>query len=236
MKHIIYKTVNKLNNKYYIGVHSTTNINDSYLGCGHWRGRKIYNTISSPILKAFLKYGDENFEREVLFIFENRTDALNKERELIDIKDKMCYNARSGGDTNYTYTQNSKLKMSEKAKIRSKKILLQTNLLKEHTQSRVGKTYDEIYGADKAKEVLHKKSLSATGRKHKEESKLKMSEYRKGRDSGKCKGRKKVYDVTTNKIIRLFPEDIDTHMANGIIINETKIVSKFHKVNYIKIK
>lgn len=41
MIHIVYKTTNILNNKYYIGVHSTFNINDNYLGCGHWRGRKL---------------------------------------------------------------------------------------------------------------------------------------------------------------------------------------------------
>lgn len=236
MKHIVYKTINKINGKYYIGIHSTKNINDDYLGCGHWRGRKIYNNIYSPVLSAFKKYGDNNFTRETLFIFENREDALKKEQELIDIKDMKCYNARTGGDINYTYTQDAKLKMSRSAKKRSKKLLLQTNILKEFNKNRKGKTLFEIYGEEKAREILLKKSLSATGKKHSRQAKRKMSLNRKGKDCGKCKGRKKVYDSISNRIIRLFPQDLEAMVAKGIIINEFKRVSKFHNVNYIKIK
>jgi hypothetical protein len=234
VKHIVYKTINKINGKYYIGVHSTKNINDDYLGCGHWRGRKIYNNIYSPILNAFKKYGDENFIKEILFVFDNRNDALLKEQQLVNINDSKCYNARSGGDINYTYTDQAKQKMSKKAKIRSKKFLLQTNLLKEHVQGRIGKSYTEIYGEEKAKEILFKKSKAALGKKHTLESRIKMSQNRKGKDCGKCKGRKKVFDITTNKIIRLFPEDIEKLIKESKIKSEIKKVSKFHKVNYIK--
>lgn len=236
MKHIVYKTINKINSKYYIGVHSTKDINDDYLGCGHWRGRKIYNNIYSPVLNAFKKYGDDNFIKEILFIFDNREDALQKEQELVDINDNKCYNARTGGDVNYTYTQEAKLKMSKQAKIRSKKLLLQTNLLKEYNKWRDGKTYAEIYGEEKAKEILLKKSKAVLGKKHTLESRLKMSEGRRGKDCGNCKGRKKVWDSTQNKIIRLFPIDIETLIKESKVIKETKTISKFHKVNYIKIK
>lgn len=34
MKFTIYKVTNLLNNKYYIGMHRTTNPNDGYLGSG----------------------------------------------------------------------------------------------------------------------------------------------------------------------------------------------------------
>ena len=236
MKYIVYKTINLINKKYYIGVHQTENINDDYLGCGHWLGRKIYPQVKSPILKAFIKYGDYNFNKEILFIFENRKEAYKKEQELVNVNDPFCYNARLGGDSGYLYSKSAKEKMSESARERSKKLLLQTNILKEFNKWKKEKTYKEIYGEEKAKEVLFKKSLAATGKKHSKEAKRKMSLNRKGKDCGKCKGRKKVYDSVSNKIIRLFPQDIQNMIAEGIVINQFKKVSKFHNVNYIKIK
>jgi hypothetical protein len=36
MRHIIYKITNMVNGKYYVGRHSTTDINDGYMGSGIW--------------------------------------------------------------------------------------------------------------------------------------------------------------------------------------------------------
>jgi hypothetical protein len=236
MKHIVYKTINTVNNKYYIGVHSTLDINDSYLGCGHWKGRKIYTNTTSPILNAFLKYGDTNFKREILFIFDNREEALLKEQEIINIRDTNSYNAREGGNNNYIYTTEAKDKMSKSAKIRSQKILLQTVLLKEHVKNRIGKTYTEIYGEEKAKEIRLKRSKSLTGRKLTNEHKRKMSENRKGKDSGKCKGKKQVWNTLTNKTIRLSESELHTEIKRGIVIEKEFIKDKFHKFKFVKIK
>lgn len=233
MKHIVYKTINTINDKYYIGVHSTLNINDNYIGCGHWRGRKIYSNATSPILKAFLKYGDNNFVRETLFMFDKRETALLKERELININDINCYNARGGGDSNYVYTEEVKKKMSESAKTRSKLYSLQTELLTEHVKNRVGKTYIEIYGEEKAREIISKKSNSAKGRKHSDTARERMSVNRKGKDCGKCKGRKRVYDITNNKIVRLFPEQIQLLIQEGKVKKEEITITKFLKAKYI---
>lgn len=54
MNHLVYQTTNKLNNKIYIGVHSTKNINDGYLGSG------------TALKKAVKKYGKQNFKRIIL--------------------------------------------------------------------------------------------------------------------------------------------------------------------------
>lgn len=85
----IYKTTNLINNKKYIGMHSTNNLNDNYLGSG-----KI-------LQKAIKKYGKENFTKEILHIFDNFDDMTNKEREIINsdiFESDEYYNLKEGGE------------------------------------------------------------------------------------------------------------------------------------------
>ncbi len=63
---IIYKTVNKINGKFYIGQDSFNNPN--YLGSG-----KIF-------LKALKKYGKESFEKEIIDTAETDLELDEKER------------------------------------------------------------------------------------------------------------------------------------------------------------
>lgn len=87
MLHLVYKTTNTINGKYYIGIHSTEDINDGYLGSGTLLG------------KAMRKYGRKSFQREILSEWETREDAKVEERRLVDITDPMTYNMVPGGLT-----------------------------------------------------------------------------------------------------------------------------------------
>lgn len=85
--HYVYKTINKVNNRFYIGAHSGT-INDWYLGSG------------KALMNAVEKYGRDNFKKEILYIFDNHEDMYLKEREIVNhefIKDRSNYNIRLGG-------------------------------------------------------------------------------------------------------------------------------------------
>jgi hypothetical protein len=89
MYYTIYKTVNVLNKKFYIGYHKTENINDDYLGSG------------KLLLEAIEKYGKENFKKEILYIFPTKYEALLKEVEIVDenfINRKDTYNFKLGGE------------------------------------------------------------------------------------------------------------------------------------------
>jgi len=88
LNHLIYKTTNNLNSKVYIGVHSTKNINDSYLGSGTY------------LKSAISKHGSNNFTKEILFNFNTRKEALLKEEELVNndfVLDSNTYNLKLGG-------------------------------------------------------------------------------------------------------------------------------------------
>jgi hypothetical protein len=86
--YIVYKTICKINNKFYIGVHKTKNIDDGYLGSGN------------IIKRAIKKYGEENFERIILNILENAADAYAIEASLVTqelVESIECYNLKLGG-------------------------------------------------------------------------------------------------------------------------------------------
>lgn len=93
MPHTVYKTNNLVNGKFYIGVHKTADPQDEYFGSG-----KI-------IKRAVAKYGEANFRKEVLFIFETAREAYQKEKELVAIYrgDRMCYNLNGGGHGGFAY-------------------------------------------------------------------------------------------------------------------------------------
>lgn len=109
--YVIYKTINLKTRQYYIGVHKTQSINDSYMGSG------------IHIIRQIKKYGKYNFCKKILFEYDNKIDAYNKEIELVDVfkKDKKCLNIANGGigGSNFKgrkHTKETKKKLSEIAK------------------------------------------------------------------------------------------------------------------------
>jgi len=88
MKYTVYKTTNTANDKIYLGVHKTEQINDSYLGSG------------MLLLKAVKKYGKDRFVKQILFVYSTAEEALEKEREIVDeefVSRTDTYNICIGG-------------------------------------------------------------------------------------------------------------------------------------------
>jgi hypothetical protein len=86
--HFLYKTTNLTNNQYYIGVHSTSNLKDGYLGSG----KRLRYSVR--------KYGKDNFKMEILESFNDREDLIIREIEIVNkelINDPMCINLKPGG-------------------------------------------------------------------------------------------------------------------------------------------
>ena len=101
MFYTIYKIINVINEKYYIGKHQTKDLDDGYMGSG-------------KILKhAISKYGIENFKKEILFVFNNEKDMNEKEKELVVIGEQS-YNLCPGGKGGFGYINKNRLRDTEK--------------------------------------------------------------------------------------------------------------------------
>lgn len=100
MYHFTYQTKNLLNDKLYIGVHSTDDLNDGYIGCGCYKHKINNKTSNSPLPKAMLKHGTENFSMIPLCFFDTDEEAYEEEEWIANenwVKRRDTYNARVGG-------------------------------------------------------------------------------------------------------------------------------------------
>ena len=95
----VYKTTNMVNNKIYVGVHKSDNIqSDQYLGSG-----EILN-------KSIAKYGRDKFKRQILYQFQTKEEAYTMERLIVDkqfVKRKDTYNIKFGGQGGFGHMQGS---------------------------------------------------------------------------------------------------------------------------------
>lgn len=86
---IIYKTTCLFTGRFYIGMHSTDNLEDGYLGSG-----KI-------LWHSLRKYGRENHQLEILENLDDRSSLKKREREIVNedlLKNPLCMNLIIGGE------------------------------------------------------------------------------------------------------------------------------------------
>lgn len=186
----IYRTTCKINNKYYIGMHSTDNLDDGYIGSG----KKLWRYIR--------KYGRDSFDFEILEFLPDRKSLAIREREIVNehrIQDKLCLNMVTGGSGGF---------ISEKHKQK----FLQASREK-HIQLWNDPTHRKIMTERLRQYTIenHKKGLYNTpppnwlGKKHREETKIKISTTMSGTRLGDCNsqyGTKWITDGNTSRKIQ----------------------------------
>lgn len=204
---IVYKIVNKINNKIYVGKDEKNN--PKYYGSGHL------------IKRAIKKYGIENFEKHILETCENKNILNEKEKYWIkylnSTNPEIGYNIAEGGHGGNTYTEDTKKRISNFFKNRK----FSEETLKKRSESRKNKKIHtpesklKISNAHKGKKLSeeHKKIISEyakkakksdeflknigaiqnywKGKKHTEETKRKMSENRRGKPNINLRGKKR---------------------------------------------
>jgi hypothetical protein len=86
--HYLYKTTCLITGRYYIGMHSTSNMEDGYMGSG----KRLRYSIR--------KYGAENHIKEILGFFDSRESLVEAEKKTVNsdlMQDKNCMNLKEGG-------------------------------------------------------------------------------------------------------------------------------------------
>lgn len=104
MFYLIYKIINNVNRKTYIGIHKTKDKNDGYLGSG------------KLIRRAIKKHGVENFYKEILFECSSFEEMLQKELEFVVVDSKKTYNLIPGGG-NSRFGEASRLGVDARKKL-----------------------------------------------------------------------------------------------------------------------
>jgi hypothetical protein len=153
--HFIYKTTNLLSGKYYIGMHSTDNLNDGYLGSGN------------RLRLAIKKHGKENFKIEILEFFENRKLLAEREAEIVNLEllaKKDCMNMKVGGLGKWPESANESFKhnLQNDPALKERFRLLGSNHFKDlHKKGHF--KYDTFKGRSHSEETIKKMKDSKIG-------------------------------------------------------------------------
>ena len=95
----IYKTTNVLTGKFYIGMHSTDNLDDGYIGSG------------TQLKRSIKIHGLKKFKFEILEFLPNRKLLIEREREIVNedvVSNKLCINLKVGGEGGFVNDEHKK--------------------------------------------------------------------------------------------------------------------------------
>ena len=170
--HFIYKTTNLLSGKYYIGMHSTDNLDDGYLGSG----KRLRYSIN--------KHGKDNHKREIIEYLNSREELKNREEEIVTLNEIAkvdCMNLKVGGEGGFAINADPQLFIDSgirSGKIHSDKLKNDVNYRTKHIKQALA-NFKRGHATGKVKYDSFK------GKKHSEETKDKMSKAKKGQGVGK---------------------------------------------------
>jgi hypothetical protein len=167
--HYIYRITNTKNNRYYIGMHSTDDLEDGYMGSG----KRIRNSIR--------KHGLDAHTKEILEFLDNRRSLAEREKEIVNeslLQNPLCMNLQPGGGGGISSKEHlknlnkgSSIYMKNKWKNPDYRENMSRDISKKSSE-RMKDLWKDVEYRDTFKPFL--------GKNHKEETILLMKEKKKG--------------------------------------------------------
>ncbi len=184
-------------------MHSTSNINDGYLGSG------------LVLRRSIRKYGEKNFKREILEFCESREMLAKREEQIITqklINNRLCMNLQLGGGGGFID------KKHQQKACRAGGLKHKSKLEKDssYLENWIKKT-QEGFKKYVSNTDLTKRTKSFLNKKHTKESKLKMSSSKKGKIGlGKTNSQFNTIWVKNNTSCRkIKKEELNTFLSKG---------------------
>jgi hypothetical protein len=198
--HYLYRTTCLVTDRYYIGMHSTHNLDDGYMGSG-------------KRLKASLrKHGVDNHKKEIIEFFESRDLLIEAEKTAITpemITDRNCMNLMGGGKGGFISEEQQRYRSKCGGKAHSDK-LKNDEEYRKIFNVRVGNNLKNYH-----KLGLHNYK-TFEGKTHSEETKKLMSVIRSEQSIGKGNSQYGTCWITKegyNKKIK--KENLETYLKEG---------------------
>lgn len=212
-KYYLYEIRNIINNKIYIGIHATNNLDDGYMGSG------------KLLKRAIEKHGIENFNKKILSFYDSLDKLLDAEKTIVNedfIKRNDTYNISIGGWGWYHENSNSSIQKRKRLKLDEK--LRDTNFKKKFGD-KISKGLKRFYANNPdRKKILVKRLMeiqpSFAGKKHTKETKekigMKNSINQRGTNNSQY-GTCWIYCIDRQKSIKIKKNELKKYIDNGWI-------------------
>jgi len=171
--HIIYKTTCLITKRFYIGMHSTDNLEDGYLGSG----KRLWYSLK--------KHGRENHVCEVLEVLPNRKDLAAREKTIVNeelLEKDLCMNLKVGGEGGLGFI--SKEQQARRSSAGGKKAAIALKELRKNPEWVENQRAAVSKGIVKAIKEGRFSPPDWNGKSHNAETILKMKESKKGHGTG----------------------------------------------------
>ena len=204
--HYIYKTTCNVTGKWYVGMHSTNNLEDGYMGSG----KRLRYSIR--------KYGLNNHTKEILEYLPTREELILREIEIVNkelILDNLCMNLKEGGTGGFSDEEHK------------------NKFLKAGRETLINKIKNDFSFFEKWSKMSSKRMKNThkegkinyntfEGKSHSDETKQLISEIKKGTGTGETNSQYGTCWITNgieNKKIK--KEDFDSYLLESWVKGRT---------------